>query len=279
MKPAPFLYARPHSLAEALQCLALHGDGAKILAGGQSLVPLMNTRAVRPKVVVDINAIPDLDTISRSEHFLHIGAMARHRAVRSSALVRDCAPLIAMAYEHLAHRAVQNRGTFCGNLCQAPSVAEMPAVALALGASMVMDRVGGRREVGAHDFFLAGGRTCLAADEVLTEVKIPLPTVSWHYGFQEISVRRAGPSLAAVAACISLQDGVIAQAALAYAGIADRVVRDPAVEAVLIGKAATDDILSDCAAFASQTLPVMDEYRQGLVQTLTHRALAQAATQ
>ena len=150
MKPPPFDYCCPDTLDEALALLAEHGEEAKVLAGGQSLVPMLNLRALHPGVLIDINRLSGLDHISLEEGQLRVGALARHKAVLESAAVQDASPLMALAYPYVSHGPIRNRGTLCGNLCHNDPASEMPAVALASDAEMVLQSVGGTRTVAAE---------------------------------------------------------------------------------------------------------------------------------
>ncbi len=155
MKPSPFQYFCPTTVVEALQLLAWHGDAAKVIAGGQSLVPMMNFRLAKPEILIDINRLAEFDFHRVEGQTLHIGALARHAALLASSTVRQACPLMSDAYKRVAHGTVRNRGTLCGNLCHADPASEMTAVMLAYGASMVLRSERGERVVSAADFFQA----------------------------------------------------------------------------------------------------------------------------
>ena len=281
MKPAPFDYHRAATLDEALHLLAHHNGDARILAGGQSLVPMMNLRLARPAVLVDINRIPGLDYHRRDGDVLRIGALARHATLAASALVRECAPLMAEAYVHVAHAAVRNRGTLAGNLAHADPASEMPAVLLALEGSFTLRSVRGERTVPAADFFVGPFTTRAAADEMLVEVQVPVRRRG--VGFEEMAIRHGDLAVALVASAISVQGGRITSAALAYAGVGAHALRVPAAEAILVGQVPSAELFARAAEVAAGAIDVASdasadaEYRRDLIRCLTPRALQRAA--
>jgi carbon-monoxide dehydrogenase medium subunit len=182
MKPAPFDYHRPASLAEAFDLLDRYGDDGRLLAGGQSLVPALNLRLAAPRAVIDINRIPGLDGIRVAPEGLVIGALARQEALERSALVREHAPLIAAAGPHVGHAAIRARGTVGGSLALADPAAELPACAVALGATVRVGRRDGHRDVAAADFFRGVYTTALAPGEVVLELRVPRPALCTDNG-------------------------------------------------------------------------------------------------
>jgi len=283
MKPAPFEYLRPTDLEGVLTALAAGNEATKILAGGQSLVPMMNLRVVAPKQLVDINNVPGLDRIAVEGDRLVIGALARHTDVMASPNVREHAPLVAAAYRHVAHRPIRNRGTIGGNLAHADPASELPAVMLALDAEMVLRSRNGERLVAAGQFFLGTFETAARADELLTSIHIPLAAGSCRWGFEEISQRQGDFALVAVAATFAVKDGRCASPHLAYAGVADRAVRIAAAEAALDGQSPEDSLFEQVAAKAAEAVNPPEDihadavYRRDLVRALTRRALSAAA--
>ena len=207
MKPPPFEYVRPVDLDGVLGALAQNSGETKILAGGQSLVPMMNLRLVAPKRLVDINRVPGLDRISRDGDRLLIGGLARHTDVLTSPVVREYAPLVVAAYRHVAHRPIRNRGTIGGNLAHADPASELPAVMLALDAEFVLRSLAGERQVAAERFFLGTFETAARADEVLTAIHIPLAAGSRRWGFEETSQRQGDFALVAVAVTFAVDGG------------------------------------------------------------------------
>jgi carbon-monoxide dehydrogenase medium subunit len=282
MKPAPFEYLRPNSLEEAIGLLAQYGDRAKIIAGGQSLVPMMNFRFARPELLVDINGLGELDYTRIDNGVLRIGALARHAALRDSSVIREACPLMSEAYRYVAHPTVRNRGTLCGSLCHADPAAEMPAVALACGAAMVVRSATGERVVPASEFLQGLYATAVNPDELLVEVRIPVLDPQAGYGFQEMSVRKGDFALTLVASLMALQGGRIKDAVVAYGGVSDRAIRLDAVERRLVGQAPSHDLFASVAAEAAEAIDVNEdvhgdrEYRRELIRSLTPRALAQA---
>jgi aerobic carbon-monoxide dehydrogenase medium subunit len=283
MKPAPFTYNRPDSVKAAVMLLSKHKSDAKILAGGQSLVPMMNFRMARPEHLIDINRLEELDYHRVDKGELVIGALARHAALRASDIVKKACPLMSEAYQHVAHGPIRNRGTLCGNLCHADPASEMPAVALAVDAVFVIQSSRGERRVAAKDFFLGTYETALKDDEFLTEVRIPAAPKGQGWSFLEVSVRKGDFAIAGVGATLSMSGGRISGAALTICGVGDRAARLTSVEAALMGAAAdsaTFDKAADAAAAAvdPQTDVNADPaYRRDLVRTLSVRALTEAA--
>lgn len=282
MKPANFEYVCPASLDEALKLLGSDAGDVRVIAGGQSLVAMMNLRLARPDVLVDINHLGELHFHKRDGDTLRIGALARHAELAASSLVQEMAPLMSAAYKHVAHHTVRNRGTLVGNLCHADPASEMPAVVLALNGDMVLRSMSGERVVAARDFFLGPYSTAIAAGEMLIEVRIPQKKQG--YGFEEVSIRQGDFALTLVASTLSIQNGKIAKAAVAYAGVGAHAIRLDAVEQILVGQAPSDALFAKAAeAAAAQIDPGSDahadaEYRRDLIRTLTPRALQNAAT-
>ena len=283
MKPPPFEYVRPVDLDGVLGALAQNSGETKILAGGHSLVPMMNLRLVAPKRLVDINRVPGLDRIARDGDRLLIGGLARHTDVLTSPVVREYAPLVAAAYRHVAHRPIRNRGTIGGNLAHADPASELPAVMLALDAEFVLRSLAGERQVAAERFFLGTFETAARAAEVLTAIHIPLAAGSRRWGFEETSQRQGDFALVAVAVTFAVDGGRCANPRLAYAGAADRAVRIAAAEAALEGQSPDETLFEQVAAKAAEAADPPEDlhadaaYRRDLVRALTRRALSAAA--
>ena len=189
MKPASFQYERPETIEGVLAVLQQYGEESKILAGGQSLIAMMNTRLLQPRVVIDINRVPSLDSLTVEDGTLVIGALVRHSEVASSPAVREASPLIAEAYPHLAHRPIRNRGTLAGNLAHADPASEMPAVMLVSDASLTLRSHDNLRIVHAEDFFLGAFETAARPDELLTEVRIPIAPSGQGWGADSQTMR------------------------------------------------------------------------------------------
>jgi aerobic carbon-monoxide dehydrogenase medium subunit len=244
MKPVPFEYHRPASLAETFDLLDRYGDDGRLLAGGQSLVPALNLRLAAPRAVIDINRIPDLDAIRVTGEGLVIGALARQEALERSPLVREHAPLIASALPHVGHSAIRARGTIGGSLALADPAAELPACAVALGATIRAGRRGGTRDIPADEFFRGIYTTALAPGEIVTEILVPRPAAGWRWGFDELARRHGDFALAGVAAGARVESGVVAESRLVFFGVGTRPVRARRAEAALAGGRADAEALA-----------------------------------
>jgi CO/xanthine dehydrogenase FAD-binding subunit len=282
VKPVDFDLHRPGTLDAALALLADYGDDARVLAGGQSLVPLLNFRLARPGHVVDIGRVPGLGDLHETRDGLVVGAMVRQsRAERAPAVAARC-PLLAAALPWIAHPPIRARGTICGSLAHADPAAELPAVAVALDAAFVAASTAGRREIAAADFFQAHLTTALRADELLAAVRFPAAAPGTGAAFCEASRRRGDFAMAGVAAQVTLADGVIADARICVSGVAGVPVRCAGSERALLGSAADPEALRAAAGAALDILePAGDlhasaDYRRHLAGVLLRRALAQA---
>ena len=283
MKPAPFEYIRPSTVEEALLALRTHADDdAKLLAGGQSLVPMMNFRVLQPAVIIDINRLHDLAYIRESDRNLVIGAMSRHAALKSSSIIAEHAPMVAEAYEHVAHATIRNRGTIGGNLAHADAASEMPAVMCALDATMVLRSHSGGRAVKAREFFLGVFATALEADELLVEIQIPKRAAGEWTAFEEMNLRKGDFAMAAVAAKIRMTDGKCEEAVVYLTGVSDRPVRVEDADRKLVGSLlSTREIAAAAEAVVAEvefgaTASVSAGYRKDLTRALIVRALAGA---
>ena len=282
MKPANFDYLRPNSLQQALEMLAGSDGEVKILAGGQSLVPMMNFRVARPEKLIDINRIPDLDYIRIEDGQLVIGALARHASIQASPLARAASPLMCEAYHWVAHHPIRTRGTLCGNLCHADPASEMPAVMIASGAELVVAGAAGRRTIAAADFFVGIYETAIQPDEILLEVRIPVAPSNQRFGFLETSMRRGDFAMCCAVALVAISGGVIESSSVAVAGIFDCATRLTAVEQAINGQSPDDIALAAIGGIAATTLPIYGdqrvsaEYKAELIATHVSRAIAQA---
>jgi aerobic carbon-monoxide dehydrogenase medium subunit len=283
LKPPPFLYARPRSLAEALDLLRMSGDDAKVLAGGQSLVPLLNFRLARPSVLVDLNLISELTTVRRVNGWVEIGAMARQRTVEVSEDVRRDCPLIPDALHHVGHLQIRNRGTVGGSMAHADPAAELPAVAVALGAELVIRSSRGERTVPAREFFQGPFTTVLAPDEILTAASFPL-TEGARTAFLEFARRSGDFALGGVAVVLRLDESAtVGEVGLAAFGMGPTPIRLEHSEAAVRGRALDEGTLAAAANAASAEVdPFTDvhadaAYRRELIGTLVRRGLARAA--
>lgn len=283
MKPPPFEYVAAGSLEEALSALAEYGDEAKLLAGGQSLVPLLAFRLARPSVLVDLNGIAGLDGVEFSGDTLLLGSMARQRAIEGLPGLRERCPMIVEAVELIGHVAIRNRGTVGGSLAHADPAAEWPALALVLEAQLELAGPRGPRTVSAADFFVSYFTTALEADEVLTGIRLPVPNGRTGSAFLELSRRHGDFALAGVAALVTLgEDDTAADVRLGLIGVGSAPVRAETAEAALRGRVPDAEALAEASsAVAGEIEPTGDihaseEYRRHLAVVLTHRALATA---
>jgi CO/xanthine dehydrogenase FAD-binding subunit len=285
MKPVAFAYHRPASLEEALDLLSEHGDEAKILAGGQSLVPAMNFRLAQPAVLIDINRVSELAFLEQSKDGgLRIGAMTRQRAAEQSALVAERAPLVHQALPHIAHVQIRNRGTVGGSVAHADPAAELPAVMLALGARMRVQSRRGSRWIAAADFFTGLLSTALASDEILVEIELPPVPPRARHAFAELARRSGDYALAGVAVQVALDEaGRIASARIALLGVGEGPVLASAATATLVGQTPSDELFRAAASACSTTdiephgdVHATPAYRRHLTGVLTRRALAGA---
>jgi CO/xanthine dehydrogenase FAD-binding subunit len=283
MKPAPFRYFAPRSLEEALRLLAEHGDDAKPLAGGQSLVPAMNFRLARPAVLVDLNRVGELAYVARRDGALSIGAMTRQRTAEQAPEVLSEAPLLAEALRHVAHPQIRNRGTIGGSLAHADPAAELPAVALALDAAFELRSVRGVRTLRAADFYTGLFATALGPGELLTEVRISSPAPHSGFAFEELSRRHGDYALVGVAATIALHgDGRVEQARLALLSVGEGPWLAERAAGLLRGNLPGNEAVRAAAdAAAADVDPPSDihassAFRRHLVAVLTRRALLRA---
>lgn len=282
MKPAPFDYRAPESTEEALELLGKFGDDAKVLAGGQSLIPLLALRLARPALLIDLRRVPGLDRVGLSDGHLAIGSMVRERMVERSELARSRAPLLSEALPLIGHPAIRSRGTVGGSLAHADPAAELPSVALALDATMVVvSAQRARREIPAAEFFRGYFSTAVEPDELLMEVRFPELPAGSGTSFQEVSRRHGDFAMVGVAAAVTLRGGLVTEARLALTGVADTPVR-PAAERELVGSAPTPELLTAVAAAVQAELrPGSDlhgssQYRRQVAGVLVRRVLGQA---
>ncbi|MBD8868417.1 FAD binding domain-containing protein [Nocardioides donggukensis] len=282
MIPAQFDYLAPTSLDEALAALAEHGDDAKIIAGGQSLLPVLRMRLNAPEMVIDLGKIESLRGIRDDGDHLVIGAMTTHATVASDSAVAEHAALISKAVEHLADSQIRHRGTFGGALAHADPAGDLGAPALALGAEFVIAGSGGTRTVAADDFFEDLFTTAIGEDEILTEVRIPKHT-GWGAHYEKfVRVAHQWP-IVAVAATVKADGGTIAEARVGLTNMGSTPLRARAVEQALVGQPATEDAVREAAGAAAEgTNPPSDlngdaDYRRHLATVLTRRAVLAAA--
>ena len=283
MKPAKFTYACPQSVDEVLSLLAQGNEGTKILAGGQSLVPLLNLRMAEVSALIDVNRLNDLSFIKRENGLLRVGALTRHRQLEVSTEVRATHPLLARAASEVGHLAIRNRGTIGGSLVHADPAAEWPLVAVTLNAQFILRSHNGSRTVAARDFFLAPLTTAIQSNELLCEIHFPVPSTPAGWGFQELCRRPGDFALAAVACQLTLdQNKACTAASLAVGGAHSTPLYIAEVEKTLKGSRGEEDALKAAAEIAAKAVePPSDvhgssEFRRQMVRVLTVRALKEA---
>lgn len=284
VKPPPFDYSAPDTLEEALALLAELGDEARPLAGGQSLIPLLSLRLARPSHLIDIARINTLHDVQSEDGHVLVGAMVRERQAEADDRIRRQVPLMAAALPLIGHPAIRSRGTIGGSLAHADPAAELPAVALALGAGMVAEsRARGRRVIPASDFFEGFFTTALEPDEILTSVRIPARAKGSGSAFEEVARRHGDFAMVGVAAIVRVDGGRIAEARLVLTGVGSTPVRATEAETVLAGAEPADDLFAEAAAQAAKGLePPSDvhatsAYRRHVAEVLIRRSLKTAS--
>lgn len=282
MKPPPFAYHDPTSIAEAVDLLQRYGDDAKVLAGGQSLMPLLNFRLSSPTALVDINRITALSYIQYETGQLRIGALTRQRTLEFSALVREHLPLLYEATTLVGHLPIRTRGTLGGSLAHADPAAEYPAVATAMEAELVVQGPKGQRMLRPEEFFVGYLTTVLAPDEILIEVRFPIPPPTSGWAFAEFARRHGDFALVGIAALLDAEGERCRRARLATAGVGPTPLRLRATEQILEHEGLTEQSIEAAAARAAELVdPQNDihassEFRRHLTRVLTRRALKQA---
>ena len=282
MKPAAFAYCAPRTLEEAVSLLGEHGYDAKLLAGGQSLVPLMNLRLARPAVLVDINGLNELAFVESGEDVFRVGAMARHHTVATSPGIREASPLLSHAAGHIGYRAIRYRGTMGGSLAHADPASELPCVAVTQGARVRVAGPTGERTIGADELFLAEMTTTLAPDEIITSVAFPRIRPDEGWGFREF-VRKVGDfAVVMAAAVLRVANGRVASARLGLGGVEGTPRRVTEAERVLVGSGGGAETIEEAARTAAEAVdPTSDihgsaGYRRRLVHAMARRALQDA---
>jgi carbon-monoxide dehydrogenase medium subunit len=283
MLPAPFEYDRPDTLEEALQLLAEHGEDAKVLAGGQSLIPLMKLRFAAPARLIDINRIAGLDAIEETDGFLRIGALVRHNALAASELIKDRYPTIAAAAPMISDPIIRNLGTIGGSLAHADPSGDLGSVMLALGASVVVRSTGGEREISATDLAEGPFQSSLAPNELLTEIRVPSPPA--RSGGTYLKLERKIGDFATVAAAIflTLENGSVARAGIGLTSVGLTNLKPEAAEAALSGASPGEDAWAEAGRLAAEAAqPSTDvrgsaDYKKHIVDVYVRRGLAAAA--
>jgi aerobic carbon-monoxide dehydrogenase medium subunit len=284
MKPPRFAYHAPTSVPEALDLLGTCGDSSKVLAGGQSLFPVLSFRLAAPEHLIDINRLPGLDQIERTPTGWRIPALVRQRQAELSAELEAGAPLLTEALRQVAHPQIRNRGTICGSLAHADSSAELPAVMLALGARMTIAAAAGTRTVDADDFFLFHMTTAIEPHELLLAVEFDDAPPRTYTSFIEFAPRKGDFCLAGVAASVTFAaDGTVTGGRIVAAGVAATPLRLTPVEELITGSVLDEDVLEEAKRAAFEAVDPSGDvhadaaYRRQLLSVLVRRALAAAA--
>lgn len=280
MKPASFKYCRPETAEEACSLLREHGAEARVLAGGQSLVPLMNMRILQPRVLIDINRCTDLAYLRQQDGAIACGALTRQGEAEASTLVAERVPLLSAALLHVGVRASRNFGTVCGSLAHADPLAELPSVAAVLEARFVIASARGRREVHSEEFFVSALTNCLAPDEMLAEVRFPVTPARSANVFLEIANRAHGFAVAGLAICVEIGEGRhCVRARLAAMGTGDTPTRLKEVETLLEGQTLDSAIINEAGALATRMAKPLNDvhasaaYRRQVMGSLVKKAL------
>jgi CO/xanthine dehydrogenase FAD-binding subunit len=282
MKPPIFDYIAPTSIEAAVAALTEAEGEAKVLAGGQSLMPMLNFRLLRPSILVDVNRIAGLSFIAETPDSIRVGALTRHFALETSPLIAARFPVLSAAMTYVAHLAIRNRGTIGGSLSHADPAAELPMMALLLDAELHVAAVSGTRAVAARNFFLDTMTVALDSAELLTEIVLPKLPPQTGWGFEEVARRHGDFALAAVAATLTLSHSKIAQARIALTGVGPTALRATGAERLLIGQSLDGDATAGAiAAVRDRIEPETDlhassDYRRHLAGVLTGRALTAA---
>ncbi|MEK1930506.1 MAG: FAD binding domain-containing protein [Pararhizobium sp.] len=280
MKPPPFEYRAPERLDDVLALLSQYGSDARVLAGGQSLIPLLNLRMAQYDLIIDLNRCTELQHIDETEQGLSFGAMVRQRDAMLSPLTKERCPLIANALERAGPIAVRNRATVGGTLAHADRSAELPGVAMALEASFIIARTDGQREVPASEFFLGDMTTVIEPEELLTSIRFPSTPKGSYTSFQEVGVRREGVALVGLAAMIDVDDKSIVQGArLALTGVEPTPVRLGDIEMMITGREISSQMSIEASERTSMIIEPNDDgfisadYRRRVSGALVRRAL------
>jgi carbon-monoxide dehydrogenase medium subunit len=286
LKPAPFDYLAPQTIEEALAALRETSSDARLLAGGQSLMPLLNLRLTKPKILIDLNGIAALEGIQESAGNLSLGAMTRQSKVERSSLVQLKCPILVAALRQVGHVAIRHRGTIGGSLVHADPAAELPAVALALDAKFEVVRDGVKRTIAAEEFFIDYLTTALGSDEILEKVIFPVLQPFSGYAVEEITRRHGDFAIAGVVAVVTLDDAArMDETRIAFFGVAPTAIRARPVEAALRGQTPDAAVIRDAAALLDDLLdPPSDvhgssAYRKHVSTILAVRALTRAVQQ
>ncbi|MGO4341373.1 FAD binding domain-containing protein [Pedococcus sp. 2YAF34] len=283
MKPAPFVHHAPRTVEEAVEVLARVGHDGKVLAGGQSLIPILNMRLASPAHLVDVNAVSGLDDLTVTADAVRVGALVRHARLEHDQVVYGASPLLRRVVRHVAHPVIRNRGTTVGSIVHADPAGEMPAVLALTGGVVEVASARGAREIPCHDFFLGPLETALEPDELVVGVRFPLFGATTGTAFAERARRHGDYALAGVAAAVAVEDGVVSSARLSFVSVTDVPGILDVTEACRgqapgeIDWSACDDLVREHLA-PEDDIHATAEYRAMLATQLAHLVLAEAAT-
>ena len=281
MKPARFEYYDPRSLEQALEILGSYEGDGKVIAGGQSLMPLLNMRLARPKAIVDINRIQELNYVRAANESIAVGANARQGALQTDGLIAERIPILKESAKYIAHPQIRNRGTICGSIAHADPAAELPALALALDADMTLTSAKSTRTVRADAFFQSFFTTALEPHEILTEVRFPAQPKDTAWSVLEVSRRHGDFAIVGIVAALALDQGrqLITNARLVYFGVGPTPMRIQDAEKALVGQPSGEAAFAAAGEIAgrgidpSNDIHASAEYRRAVAATLTRRAL------
>jgi aerobic carbon-monoxide dehydrogenase medium subunit len=283
VKPSAFTYHRPDTVAEAIDMLDRMQDESKVLAGGQSLVPLMNFRLSVPENLIDINGVAELTGASRSGDALRLGALTRHRELERSPEIRAAAPMLAMAAPYIGHPQIRSMGTLGGSLAHADPAAELPTVILAVDATIIARSVRGERRIPAAEFFSSHFTTTIEPDELVVAVEVPAAPPRTGQAFTEVAARHGDFALAGAAAVVTVdEDGAITEVRIVCTAVAPTPVRVPAAEKLLRGARPGPELLAEIESAVEETLDPTPElkasarYKRHTAAVLAGRAVARA---
>jgi carbon-monoxide dehydrogenase medium subunit len=282
MKPAAFDYIAADSLEAALSALSAAGGDGKVLAGGQSLMPMLNFRLARPSILVDINRVPGLAYVEATDAAIKVGALTRHHALETSPVIKAYLPVVTAAMQHVAHLAIRNRGTIGGSLSHADPAAELPMMACLLDAHIGIQSPRGRRVANAQDFFVASLVTSLEEDEIVTDVEFPRLAAGTGWAFEEVARRAGDFALAAVGVTISATDGKCDTARIGMMGVGETPMRADEAESLLRGQLFSEALVDAAvqslrAAIEPNTdLHASGDYRRHLAGALARKAIQTA---
>lgn len=287
MKPAPFDYYAPTSVAEALDKLTELGYSGKVLAGGQSLIPAMNFRMARPSALVDLNKVKELSYINpTADGGLAIGTMTRDSAVEENQLVKERFPILVKTIKHIAHKQIRNRGTFGGAIAHADPAAQLPAAVLLLDANLKILSKSGERWVKASDFFIGPFMTVLEPEEMLAEVVLPPMAPKTGASYQQVSRQKGGYAQAAVISSVTLDGDKVKEARVALFSVGETALLANKPNQVLAGQVPSAEAIEEVAAYVAKNecdpgtdIHGTEEYRRNLVHVLVRRALTEAVQQ